>query len=420
MKQTLTVILILFLGGKIMSQDISQWRGPNRDGTFRETKLLSVWPPEGPPLIWSASGIGKGYSSAVATENVVYVTGMKDTMDYITALNKKGEILWQTPFGPSWTGPFPEARCTPTVEKDFIYVVSGSGTIACVGAGDGKIRWAINGVKKFDGAYGDWGVCESLLLAGEKLIYTPAGPRTTMVALNKNTGETIWESESLNDTSAYVSPRLIRFGNKEMIVTLINKYFFGVDVTNGKILWKYDYAALKPELSLKIWPGAPKTNTITPLFMDGFLYITGGYDHPGAMFRLSDDATTLNMIWTETILDCHHGGVVLLGGYIYGSNWINNGLGKWCCIDWETGKVKYEQNWFTKGSVITAEGMLYCYEEKNGNVGLVKPDPQKFEVISSFKAPKGNGPCWAHPFIKDGILYLRHGDALMAYDIRKK
>ena len=420
MKSLHLLCCILGLSQAVFSQTPAQWRGPDRSGVYNETSLLKEWPAEGPALLWSAEGIGKGYSSAVSDGNAVYVTGMKDSTDILTALSPEGKILWQTPFGPSWFGSFPETRCTPTVEGDFIYLVSGGGTVACVFKTNGKIKWSVKGLEKFEGRYGQWGVCESPLVAGNKVIYTPAGPKTTIVALDKNTGETIWQSASLNDTGSYVSPRLIHFGNKDIIITVINKFFFGTDLSNGNILWSFDYGNYMPEKGVKIWPGAPKTNTITPLFDQGFLYITGGYNHVGVMFRLSDDASGITRTWTDTVLDCHHGGVVLVNGFIYGSNWIDNSKGNWCCLDWKTGKLMWEEKWFTKGPVIFADGMLYCLEEKSGNVGLVKPDPQKFTLISSFKTSLGKGPWWAHPSVYKGVLYIRHGDVLMAYDIRKK
>ena len=420
MKSLHLLCCILGLSQAVFSQTPAQWRGPDRSGVYNETSLLKEWPAEGPALLWSAEGIGKGYSSAVSDGNAVYVTGMKDSTDILTALSPEGKILWQTPFGPSWFGSFPETRCTPTVEGDFIYLVSGGGTVACVLKTNGKIKWSVKGLEKFEGRYGQWGVCESPLVAGNKVIYTPAGPKTTIVALDKNTGETIWQSASLNDTGSYVSPRLIHFGNKDIIITVINKFFFGTDLSNGNILWSFDYGNYMPEKGVKIWPGAPKTNTITPLFDQGFLYITGGYNHVGVMFRLSDDASGITRTWTDTVLDCHHGGVVLVNGFIYGSNWIDNSKGNWCCLDWKTGKLMWEEKWFTKGPVIFADGMLYCLEEKSGNVGLVKPDPQKFTLISSFKTSLGKGPWWAHPSVYKGVLYIRHGDVLMAYDIRKK
>jgi outer membrane protein assembly factor BamB len=159
----------------------------------------------------------------------------------------------------------------------------------------------------------------------------------------------------------------------------------------------------------------------TPLFKDGTVYTTGGYDTGGMMVKIASNGKSADIVWTDATLDDHHGGVVLIDGYIYGSNWINNGNGNWCCIEWNTGKTMWEQKWNNKGSVIAAEGMLYIYDEKGGNVGLLRATPEKFDLVGSFKVSLGNtGPFWAHPVIHNGILYLRHNNALMAYDIKAK
>ncbi len=419
MKRFLLSLCIIVFAEVGSAQVAAQWRGPERTGSYPGTGLLESWPAEGPAMLWSASGLGTGYSSAVTDGRLVYVTGMIDEQDMLTALSVDGKVMWQVSFGPSWNKSFPDTRCTPTVDGDRVYVVSGRGIIGCYSTADGKAIWSFDGFSKFEGACGEWGVCESLLVTDEKVIYTPAGRRTTIVALDKMTGSTIWESPCLNDTSAYVSPRIITHGGREIIVTTINKYFFGTDLRTGDILWKYDYSALSPEKSLLVWPGAPKTNTITPLYRDGMIYITGGYNHVGAMFSIGNE-NRLSLAWTDTTLDCHHGGVVLHGDYIYGANWINNGMGNWCCIDWKTGRTMYEQKWFNKGSVIEAGNMLYCLDEKTGNLGLVRPMPEKFDLVSSFRVTLGKGPYWSHPSIYDGILYVRHGDVLMAYDVRRK
>jgi outer membrane protein assembly factor BamB len=136
------------------------------------------------------------------------------------------------------------------------------------------------------------------------------------------------------------------------------------------------------------------------------------------MLQLAKDGRAANVVWVDPTLDTHHGHVVLVDGHLYGSNWINNSKGNWVSLDWLTGKVDYEMDWFTKGSVIAAEGMLYCYEERQGNLALVRATPKGFDVISSFRITAGEGPHWAHPAISDGRLYVRHGDVLMAYDIR--
>lgn len=420
MKKALVFLAATHILFSAYPQDPAQWRGPRRDGHYPSEGLLKEWTTAGPPLLWTCKGIGKGYSSAVSDGKSVYVTGMKDTTDYLTAMDMNGKLLWQVPFGPSWNGSFPETRCTPTVTEGNIYLLSGRGTISSIRAVDGKKNWSFDAAQKFSGVYGEWGVCESLLVTDGLVICTPAGPKTSMVALDMNTGKTVWESPSLHDTGAYVSPLLIARGGKKIIVTLMATNLIGVDAANGSLLWKYDYASLDPEQSLKVWPGAPKTNTITPLYHDGRLFITGGYDHPGAMFTLSEAGDSIALAWTCPALDCHHGGVVLQDGYIYGSNWLDNSRGNWCCIDWNTGKTMYEEKWQTKGSIIEADGMLYVFDEKSGNVGLLNPDPAKFDLRGSFRISAGTGPCWSHPAIRGGILYIRRGDVVMAFDVRHK
>jgi len=183
------------------------------------------------------------------------------------------------------------------------------------------------------------------------------------------------------------------------------------------MLWKYRYYDVKtPKWHIR----APIINCVSPVYHDGQIYITSGYNHAGAMFKLNEDASNVELLWNDTILDTHHGGVVKIGDYIYGSNWINNGNGNWCSLKWETGEKMYEKKWNSKGSIIANDGKLYCYDEKRGNVALVEAIPGDFKIISSFKIPKGTGPYWSHPVIKDGVLYVRHGTALMAYDIKDK
>jgi hypothetical protein len=138
------------------------------------------------------------------------------------------------------------------------------------------------------------------------------------------------------------------------------------------------------------------------------------------MFKLVDGGNEIEQVWINRTLDCHHGQVVKVGDYIYGANWLNNRNGNWCCVDWATGETKYEKKWHSKGSISAADGMLYCYEEREGNLALVEPTPDDFKVISSFKITQGRGPHWAQPVIHNGELYIRHGEVLMAYDIKDK
>ncbi|MBU8893625.1 MAG: PQQ-like beta-propeller repeat protein [Bacteroidales bacterium] len=408
MKQILTGLLII-LSVSMAAQDFSEWRGPNRTGVYNETGLLQKWPENGPELIWSVENLYKGYSSVSVANNTIYLTGINDTVDVLIAVELKGNIKWQTPYGRARIGAYPESRCTPTVENDRVYVSSGSGDVACLNALTGEIIWTVKASEKFEGTIGRWGLAESLLIIDNKVIYTPGGKKTTMVALDKTTGETIWMSESIDDNPSYSSPLLIEKDDKKLIISVTPNSIIGVSPANGEIVWNFDNRSYSG--------GRRKNQTNTPLYHDGRIYVTNGYNHKSVMLDLSENFKSVSLAWVDTVLDVHHGGVVYVDGYIYGANWINNGQGKWCCIEWESGKKQYETEWKTKGSIIYADGMLYCYEEKTGYIALVEATPDGFDVISSFNINLGTGPHWSHPVIKNGILYIRHMDALMAYSI---
>ncbi len=404
----------------IDNQMISEWREENRTGVSAETGLMKSWPAGGPELIWSNTDLPRGFSSMSFGNNTIYLTGNDGENDILVAVDNNGKIKWQTPYGRVWKESYPESRCTPTAEGKMVYVSSGFGDLACIDAISGEIRWSLKASEIYKGTYGPWGIAESLLIDGDKLYFSPGGPETTTIALNKNTGELVWKSESINDGPAYVSPILNDHANKKLIINVFLSNVFAIDPSDGTILWKISHLdSLNTDKSTAVWPDAPLIKCVTPLYYDGKIYITGGYDHGSMLLRLTDEGNNVAVEWTDTLLDVHHGGVVLVDGYIYGANWLSNSDGNWCCLEWNTGRKMYEEHWKCKGSIISADGMLYIYDERSGNVGLLRPNPEKFDLVSSYRITQGSGPHWAHPAIHNGTLYIRHGDALMAYNIKE-
>jgi outer membrane protein assembly factor BamB len=419
MSKMIFFFVIALLSAQLVSaQTFSEWRQENRTGVSSETGLLQSWPESGPELLWLNEDLPKGWSSVSFGDESIFVTGNEGNSDVLLSLDMEGNIKWKTIFGRAWTDSYPDSRCTPTVDGNRVYVSSGFGDLACIEAASGRIIWSNTASETYKGTYGPWGIAESLIINGDELYYTPGGPETTTIALNKHHGELIWKSESLNDRPGYVSPLKYEYGGKSYLVNVSARYVFAVDLADGTIAWSLDHLQINSEKSFAVWEDAPAIKCVTPLYHNGQIYVTGGYDHGSFMLDLSKNGDAVTIAWTDSVMDVHHGGVVLLDGYLYAANWINNSNGNWCCLDWETGKKMYEEHWNCKGSVIAAEDMLYIYDEKRGNVGLVKATPEGFELTSTFRIREGSGPHWAHPVIHQGRLYIRHGNALMAYNIK--
>ncbi len=412
MKKVILLSMVLSFTFSAFSQVI-QWRGEKRDGYFKEAGLMKSWPAEGPQMILKVEKLGKGYSSPVVANQTIYVTGMIDTLDYLTAIDLQGKIKWQVPYGRSWSKSFPETRSTPTVEGDRVYVVGGLGRLVCIDANTGKENWAVDVDKDFKAEWHIWGVSESPLIVDDNVICTPGGQETSVVAFDKMTGKLIWKSESVGGQRAYASPTIYEYKNFRFILAVTATHLVALNPENGNVAWRYKY--YKNEL-WKDQPGLIWTNT--PVFKNDEIFLSMGYDYPAVMLKMDPSGTSVSEKWNNKVLDNHHHGVLVSGDYIYGSNWISNGKGKWVCLKWDTGELKYETDWINKGALIGAEELFYVYEEKTGTVGLISPNPERWDVISTFKVTEGTGPHWAHPFINDGKLYIRHGEVLMVFNIK--
>jgi outer membrane protein assembly factor BamB len=351
--------------------------------------------------LWSVEGLGAGYSSPSVTSDRVYLTGMRGGEGFLFAFDLAGKLLWKTSYGPEWAGSRPGARTTPTVVGDRIYLMSGKGRAVCVGT-DGKLVWTVNMMQEFKARNLEWGITESPLVDGDRVFFTPGGRDVALVALDRRTGKTIWEIKGNGETSGYCSPRLVRHGGRRLLLTMTAGSFVGIDADTGEYLWRHSHVT------------DYNVNANTPLYYNGFVYTVSGYGTGGQKFKISPDGRSLDRIWREKNLDSQMGGAVLVDGFIYGSGHNRRG---WHCLDWETGKIQFTARTVGgKGAIIFSDGMLYCYSE-SGDVALVKPNPEKFEVVSSFRLNKGTGEHWAHPVISNGRLYIRHGDALMVYQI---
>ena len=403
--------LVLLLTSSSETSKLYEWRGPGREGIYHESNLLKEWPAEGPKELWAISNIGNGFVSPVFAEENFYITGEVDSMEILFSFNLKGEKRWQTSLGKEWMRSFPGSRSAPTIVDDLLYVGSGLGNLFCINRADGKIVWSKDLVADFSGALPLHGHSESALIQGEKIFWTTGGTVNNVVALNRFTGRLIWSNKGFGERSAYNSPKLIELPTRKIVVTFSAYHIMGLDAATGILLWSQLQNNYPPEKRL---PGYGDTHCNTVLYDKGSIYYVAGDGNCGVKLKLSDDGTRITEIWRNKGFDSFMGGIVKIDDYIYGCGTVKPNL---LAINASTG-VLTDSLRVGSGAIIAADNMLYYYTQK-GDMMLLSYSRGKIQKVSSFRIKEGNLQHFSHPVIHDGVLYQRHGNVLMAFDIRK-
>lgn len=402
---TLVHVLVVcaVITGAAADGDWPQWRGPDRTGVSSETGLLKQWPAGGPPVTWTVSGLGRGYGTVSVKGDRLYVQGTQGHSSAVFCLRRSdGSRVWVRPLGPTLDqdrggGP----RGTPTVDGDVLFALSEAGDLASIRLGDGTIAWTRNILAEFGGRNPNWLLSESPLVDGPHVIVTPGGRGAGLVALDKKTGKTVWTAGDLNDPAAYSSAILADVQGVRTIITLTSQAAVGVRAVDGKLMWRYTKIA------------NDTANITTPVFFNNRVFVTSAYNTGGALLRLAaagGEVKADEVYFTRDLMN-HHGGVVLVNGYLYGySNAILT------CLEAETGKVQWRDRSVGKGSLTYADGRLYVLGEGN-TVGLVDASPAAYVERGRFQIPDQGWPSWAHPVVAGGRLYLRNQDVLSSRDI---
>jgi outer membrane protein assembly factor BamB len=393
--------LLMALGPTVLdAADSPQFRGPNRDGIYPEARLARSWPDGGPPLLWSASGLGESYASVSVADDRIFTTGKTGETGIVHALGVDGRRLWATSYGTEHHGNgYPGTRTTPTYAAGSIYVLSSSGDAVALDAASGRILWKVDVLERFGGENVTWGLAESPLVDGTRVVFTPGGPDASLVALDTATGATVWTSKGLSESAAYCSPRIWETGAHRQIVTMTAGHLVGLDPERGDVLWRTPM------------PAGYDIHANSPVFDGDVVYVSRHIEGSDAL-RLAPDGRSVTPVWNQPALDVHHGGLVLVSGRLYGAS-----LGKsWHALDAASGEVLASIPELGRSSLVYADGLLYAYVE-SGEVLLVDPDPDSFGVISGFTVTAGDGQHWSHLVVSDRVLYVRHGDALLAYDV---
>lgn len=413
------LVAVGLLTATAAAKDWPQFRGPNRDGRSTETGLLTEWPKDGPPLAWRIEGLGKGYSSVAIASGRIFTMGDRRGDMFVIALDRAThKEVWATLIGEKWDDGGP--RCTPTIDGEFLYAIGPHGDLACLRADNGKEVWRKNLAKDFGGEMmSGWGYSESPLIDGDKLVCTPGGRDAAIVALDKKSGKTAWKAALPDlgsrgrDGAGYSSIVISEAGGIRQYVQTLGRGTVGVAADDGRFLWGYNKIANQT------------ANIPVPVVSGNYVFCTTSYETGSALLELKPTDNGKGIKATEvyflgpTQFENHHGGVILLDGYIYGGHGRNNGTPT--CIEMKTGKIAWKDRGPGRNSaaITYADGRFY-FRYEDGTVALIEAKPAALKVVSSFKLPTNEGPSWPYPVVCDGRLYLRHGDSLLCYDIKAK
>lgn len=400
----LAIVALLCLVAQVTAQSNAnwpQWRGPNRDGISKETGLLKQWPAEGPPLVWKATGAGRGYSSFSISNGKLYTLGLRGDREFVVAFDvATGKEAWATPHGSAFRNDRGDGpRGTPTVDGDRVYALGGNGDLSVLDARTGKVVWTKNVLKEFGGSNITWGISESPLVLGNKVLVNAGGRGASIVALNKSNGSVIWKSQS--DEAGYSSAMPLQVNGTTQVVFFTAERAVGLDVSDGRLLWEYSR------------PSNNVANVATPIVKANRVFISSDYGTGGGVVEIKPD-NKAQEIWFNKDMRNHHSSSVLIGDHLYGfSGAILTAM------KFDTGEIAWRDRSVGKGSLVYADGHLYLFSE-NGVVGLVEATPAGYKEKGRFRIQQESLPTWAHPVVAGGRLYLRDQDTIYAYDVREK
>ncbi len=414
MKNILKILGLSFLTACSASHDtkICEWRGADRTGIFPETNLLKEWPADGPNETWAINDIGTGQGSPVFMDDRLYITGETDSMTVLYCYNLDGKQQWNSILGTEWMTTYPGTRSAPTIAGDLIYLENGMGNLYCVNRHTGKLVWSKSSKDDAEGILTLHGMTEAPVIDGDKVFWVPGGSIINVTALNRFTGETIWSSEGFTERSGYNQGNLIKLPERNIFVTFSAYHLMGFDSETGKMLWFQEQDNTTPG-ERKIGLGDTHANNV--IYSEGAIYYAAGDGNCGVKLNLSPNGTSIAEAWRNKYFDSFMGGIVKIGNYLYGGGTAKPELRS---VDAGTGQ-SIDSLRIGSGAIIAADDMIYYYSQK-GDLYLISYDSGKMQVVSSFRIKKGTREHFSHPVIYRGILYQRHGNVLIAYDIREK
>ena len=297
-------------------------------------------------------------------------------------------------------------RGTPTIDEDRLYALGANGDLACLTIEDGSVVWSTNILEQFEGSNITWGISESVLIDGDHVICTPGGTQATMAALDKQTGEVVWQAiVPGTPAAAYSSAIVVEANGVRQYVNFTHSSVVGVQADNGDFQWSHKASANRT------------ANCSSPVAFGNFVFSSSGYGQGCALVEITGKRgrAGASLVYKNKNLRSHHGGLVLDGNYVYGAD-----EGVLRCLDVTTGEVMWQDRSVGKGAVVYADGKIILRGEQ-GPVAMLDATPEAYQERGRFDQPNRSGQAaWAHPVVADGMLYLRDQDLMLVYDLSGK
>ncbi len=376
------------------------FRGPERDGVYREGPVLASWPAGGLKPLWKQP-VGGGYASISIAGGTAFTIEQRRDKEVVAAYDvATGRELWTH----SWPGFFQESmggdgpRTTPTWDDGRLYVLGAQGEFRCLDAATGRRVWSKNILQENNAENLQWGMAASPLIVDDKVIVLPGGRGASVVAYNKMTGEPVWKS--LDDKQAYTSPMLVKLAGKRQILAVSGSRAIGVAAEDGKLLWEFP------------WHTEYDINSAQPIITgENQFFISAGYGHGAALVEISQtgDGFSARPLWQNTSMKNKFNSSVLRDGHIYG---LDEGI--LACVEVRTGQRKWKGGRYGYGQVLLAGDKLIVISE-SGELALVKASPDSFQELAKFEAIEGK--TWNVPALGGGYLLVRNTTEMAAFRI---
>lgn len=374
------------------------YRGSNGTGISPERGINKDWSKKQPKLLWKTDMTDEGYAGPSVAYNKVYIIDHKDTQDIVRAIDiKTGKDVWTYSYDDTEKAFYGYSNSTPTVSGGKVYTLGRLGLVNCLDAKTGKLVWSRDICADFKGKRPAHMYTISPLVDGKNVIVCPGGPDAGVVALDKDTGKTIWQGGG-DDQPGYSVPLKVSINGKQQYVVLTGSRLIGLDVNSGATLWTSD------------WKTFAGINAAAPIVFGNRVYVTSGYNQGCKTVEIANEGA--KDVWVNKEMQAHFSSPVMMGDYIYG----NGDPDHLICIDPNTGEAKWKKEGFEKGALLGIDGVLLMFEGKTGALVMLDPSPDGYKEIGRF-TPLG-GQSWNVPVVSNGKLIVRNTKELACFDLK--